>query len=190
MAKRQLPKPTSKVRAGLSIARDYLQELAGQLYWACSTNNHIDYGLYKEIERRKMLKDKREQLKYLKKQKLIEMEKIGKRVIVRLTEKGWGEALRDRIKSERTRCKNGFCFVLFDVPEKERFARDTLRDFLKECGFKRLQHSVWMTDREVIEPLCELLQCRKLERWIRIVQGHIIAASHLDRLVIRQNYRS
>ena len=184
-------KPTpSKIRTGLSAARDHLQELAKKLYWECSAKNYIDYGLHQELGRRNLLKEKREQIKYLKRQKLIETEKIGKRAVVRLTEKGWAGALRDRIKATRGRCKNGFCFVVFDVPEKERVVRDMLRSFLKECGFKRLQHSVWMTDRDIIEPLRQLLQRRKLERWIRIVQGQIIAASPLDRMVIRQNYRS
>ena len=118
------------------------------------------------------------------------MQTIGNRLMLRLTDKGWASALRDRIKGTSRRCKNGFCFVIFDVPEKERLTRATLRYFLKECGFKRLQHSVWMTDRDVVEPLQELLQHHKLERWIRIVIGNIVASSSLDRLIIRQNYRS
>ncbi|MBI2552034.1 CRISPR-associated endonuclease Cas2 [Candidatus Uhrbacteria bacterium] len=186
---RKKKNPSSKLRERLTEARCCLQELAGMLHWACSAKNYIPYGLYQETKREQLHKEQREQLQYLKRRKLIEIAKIGKRLNVRLTDKGWTAALRDKIKTTKTRCKSGRCFLLFDIPEKERAVRNVLRQFLKECGFIHLQHSVWMTDRDVIEPLRTLLQRRKLERWIRIIVGDIVAASPLDRLVIRQNYR-
>lgn len=175
-------------KARLSASRYTLQEIAGFLSWAISGKAYMNIVEYAEWKRRQLNKEERENLRYLERQKMIEKQKIGKRLMYRLTEKGWTAALRDRIKTTRTKCKQGRCFIVFDIPEKERFARDTLRKFLKECGFIRLQQSVWMTNRDILEPLRQLLQRRKLERWIRIVMGDIVAASPLDRLVIRQNF--
>lgn len=39
--------------------------------------------------------------------------------------------------------------LMFDVPEKERSYRDTLRNFLKQRHFGCLQRSVWVTPRDV-----------------------------------------
>ncbi|MBI4135275.1 CRISPR-associated endonuclease Cas2 [Candidatus Uhrbacteria bacterium] len=149
----------------------------------------MEFAEHQDKKRRQLLKEQRQYLHYLKRQELIEMKKIGERLEVRLTEKGWAEALRNNIKSTTKRCKNGVCyFVIFDVPEKERRVRNTLRDFLKECGFKKIQHSVWMTDREVLKSLQALLQRRKLEQWIRIVSGNIVASSVIDRLKLMHRH--
>ena len=39
---------------------------------------------------------------------------------------------------------NKWRFVMFDVPEKRRYARDVLRDKLKKMGFFQVQQSVWV----------------------------------------------
>ena len=36
-------------------------------------------------------------------------------------------------------------FVIFDIPEKKKIAREALRNKLKDMGFKKLQHSIWAT---------------------------------------------
>lgn len=180
----------SKLRKGLRLSRACLQELASKLQWAFSPKNYLNYGLYEDIKRRQRLKEEREYLRYLQRRKLIETKKIGQRLMVRLTDRGWTAALRDKVKCTQACRKSGFCFVTFDIPEKERLVREELRYFLKECGFQRLQDSVWMTNRDVIEPLKELLQRRKLEKWIRIIVGDIVSASPLDRLAIRKIMRS
>ena len=187
---RKLKQKISPLKSHLNATRVALQELAGFLSWATSGKAYMNIEAYEQLKDRQMKREKLEHLRYLQRSKMIETQKIGKRLRFRLTEKGWTQALRDKIKTAKVRCKSGKCFVIFDIPEKERSTRNMLRQFLKESRFIRLQHSVWMTDRDVIEPLRELLQRHKLERWIRIVVGHIVAASPLDRLVIRQNYHS
>src|SRR3989338_153905 len=181
---------SSRLNARLSVARGMLQEFAEFFSWATSGKQYLNIEQYQELRQREITKEERARLRYLKQQKLIEMRKICKRLCYRLTEKGWTQALRDKIKTSKAQCSDGKCFVIFDIPEKERAMRNMLRQFLKESGFIRLQHSVWVTDRDVVEPLRQLLQRKKLERWIRIVVGKIVAASPLDRLVIRQNYKT
>ncbi len=75
--------------------------------------------------------------------------------------------------------------VVFDVPESERHVRDTLRWILSECGFSMLQRSVWMTDKDVVEPLCALLQGANLDRWIRIIVGTEFKQSFIKNVVLR-----
>lgn len=167
-----------------------LDELASKLEWTFSRNSHIEFDEYKDREQRRFLMEERKMLRYLKRQKLIEMHAISNKLVVRLTDKGWTKALRIRIKTHKVRCTKGACFLIFDIPEKERIARNMLRDFLKESGFIKLQHSVWMTKYDVIQPLQKLLQRQKLEKWIRIVRGEIVPSSLLDRFVIRRKYKN
>ena len=183
-------KRLERLRSELTNAHYYLQELAGELAWAFSNQNYIPYDLHCEMKARKEMKKQRDYLNYLKRYKFVETHKIGEGLRIRLTEKGWNAALRDRIKTESVRCKEGYCFVIFDVPEKEKLSRRMLRHFLKECGFKRLQHSVWISNRDVAVPLRQLLQRKKLEQWIRIIVGDIVASSPLDSIALRRKYKT
>ncbi len=187
---KQVSTKREQLKNALTGARYSLQDIAGEMGWAFSRQNYIPYALHQERMGQKRRNEERRYLHYLKRQKLIDAKKIGHQLHVRLTEKGWREALRDRIRTTKSLCKHGQCFVLFDIPERERVVRVMLRRFLKECGFKHLQHSVWMTDRDVIEPLRELLQRKKLEQWIRIIHGTIIPASPMERLTLRKKFSS
>jgi DNA-binding transcriptional regulator PaaX len=54
-------------------------------------------------------------------------------------------------------------FVIFDVPEKYRYARGVLRDTLKRLGFFRMQQSVWVYPyacEEEVDFLVEFLHLR------------------------------
>lgn len=65
--------------------------------------------------------------------------------------------------------------VLYDIPESEREARNSVRDHLKRLGFRKLQHSagIYPFDcRKEIEFIIELLDIRKYVR--------IIEAEHID----------
>ena len=173
------------VKTGAYIARDYILDLAEELVFAFSWRNYMSFPEYKDMERRRLLREDRTRLRELNRRKWIETKIIGNRVLARLTEKGWQQALRHKIRKETNLCKNGVCIVIFDIPEKERFVRNVLRAFLKEWGFQKLQHSVWMTDRDVVKPMMLLLQRRGLDKWIRIIQGSIVTASLIDPLRAR-----
>lgn len=50
-----------------------------------------------------------------------------------------------RLASERgKRWDKRYRLVMFDIPEKKRGMRDQVRTFMQECGFLRLQDSVWV----------------------------------------------
>lgn len=58
--------------------------------------------------------------------------------------------------------------VIFDIPERERKKRDTLRAELLGCGFEQLQKSVWMGDRPLPASFVELLDDLKLKNKVHI----------------------
>jgi len=48
--------------------------------------------------------------------------------------------------------------IIFDVPEKKRYQRNSLRRELRSMGFKELQHSIWITPFDVENELLCLLK--------------------------------
>lgn len=175
-------KPLSKkklmLKQGIALSRIFLSEIVNAAGWIMDGG----YGGLAEYEDRKkrqrayearqLVYEEREWMRSLERRKLIEIKRIGEKLMVRLTAKGWQQVLRDQIKCTRERCKDGVCVVIFDVPESERGIRDTLRGILAECGFTMVQKSVWMTDKDVLVPLCALLQGSNLHQWVRIILGN------------------
>lgn len=84
----------------------------------------------------------------LRKQKLIEYKKDGDIINIVLTENGRNMCLRFnyddlKIKSSKVWDRQ-FRVIVFDIPEKKRNARDSLRDKIKELGFVKFNDSVWV----------------------------------------------
>ncbi|OJI08076.1 hypothetical protein BK005_01420 [bacterium CG10_37_50] len=64
--------------------------------------------------------------------------------------------------------------VIFDIPEKQKLKRDLLRRELIETGFKKLQHSVWVSPY----PQEEFIELLKTE----IEINHLVIYLETDRL--------
>lgn len=62
---------------------------------------------------------------------------VGKRVLDL-------EMLRDKSKQKPKRWDNRWRVVIFDIPERRRKVRVSLRSFMGKYGFVRLQDSVWI----------------------------------------------
>ena len=169
-----------KLKVAAYEIKDGLLHLAENLVFSFSRHNYMEFAEYQDMKRRALLKEKRKLLYELKRRKWVETKTVGNRILTRLTENGWQQAMRHKIRTETRKCSNGACIVIFDIPESERFVRNVLRSFLKEWGFKKIQHSVWMTERDVVKPMMLLLQRRGLDKWIRIIQGTILKPSILD----------
>lgn len=106
----------------------------------------------------------------------VETKKADGRLIVRLTEAGWRRAQLLRITRITSYCDPGkCCLVVFDVPEKHRRVRNIFRGFLKECGFKQLQKSVWRSDRDVASAVASLVKELKLEEWVTVMNGTVVS---------------
>lgn len=193
MPRRKKTKPISKLKRVarkfepiLTPGREALHELL--LFTGAMSGWHpMSIAEYEDRLYAQEIREKRDWLKYLEERKWVERKKIGEKLIVRLTAKGWKQAMRDRIRCTRVKCKSGVCLVVFDVPESERYVRDVLRDILQGCGFTMLQKSVWMTDKDVVEPLCALLQGVKLNRWVRIIVGNELRQQFLKNAMLRMS---
>ena len=88
-------------------------------------------------------------------------------ISVVLTEKGKHTALKynpDLMQIKKPlRWDNKWRFVIFDIPEKKKAARQALRIRLRSCGFYQLQRSVWVYPYECkneIDFIAELFEVR------------------------------
>ena len=70
--------------------------------------------------------------------KWIEITDAGKRALSIEQEKARLLAMRGKRWDKRYR------LVMFDIPQKRKTMRDSVRHILRECGFLRLQNSVWV----------------------------------------------
>lgn len=109
------------------------------------------------------------QIARLRRAKMIAEKKVSGRLKICLTEKGAQAALRYKILDCQDALKDKYYIVIFDIPESERRIRNLFRLFLKEAHFIRLQHSVWLTQKEIMEPLMALIKSAGAEKWIKII---------------------
>lgn len=113
-------------------------------------------------------------LERLKRRKLVEEQKRGDRLMIRLTEKGrWQQELKSIKKKPDHYPVGQGCVVVFDIPESERVARNMFRRFLKECGFRQLQRSVWVCRKDVVDFVADFVSRNKLTQWIQVIEGKV-----------------
>jgi DNA-binding transcriptional regulator PaaX len=84
----------------------------------------------------------------LKKRKIINVRKSGGKTIVELTERGKKRKLQydldNLIIPKREKWDKKWRFLMFDIPESKKSAREALREKLKKLGFFQFQKSVWI----------------------------------------------
>jgi len=88
-----------------------------------------------------------------------------------LTDKGKQRLLKydfEKMRIPRQRWDGKWRIVIFDIPEKQREARDSLRDKLKNLGFHELQRSVFVYPLDCgneMEFIIEFFNIRKFVRY-------------------------
>ncbi len=118
------------------------------------------------------LRDLRHQ-RHLVEAGLIEILDAGQEAEIRLTKDGVIAALKDRIVLEKTTLDDGWlCFVVFDIPEDVRELRKSFCRFLKSGGFRQLQRSVWVSQKDVVKDLSALIKQLKIGKWVRVYVAH------------------
>lgn len=84
-----------------------------------------------------------------------------------LTKRGVGRLKRDIVAPVPV--SDGISrLVIFDIPERERRKRDTIRAELIACNFTRLQKSVWMGDNPLPEDFITLVDNLRLKGKLHI----------------------
>jgi len=116
------------------------------------------------------------------------IEKDGKKYL-KLTEKGKLKLIRlekfnFKIKKPK-RWDKKWRIVIFDIPQKRRLQRDNLRFTLKQIGFVRLQHSVWVYPYDCEE----LITLLKLDFKIGKDILYIIADKIENDKILKEHYK-
>lgn len=95
--------------------------------------------------------------------------KIGDRLIYTLTEKGEDRFLKEIIRSAPVREDGKSIVAMFDIPEVSNRARKALRGLLRTSGFRRIQLSVWHTDKDAHAAVSAWLRKRGIKKWVRVM---------------------
>lgn len=136
--------------------------------------------LFKEFDKEKWNQiKKRGQLqsaiKRMEKQKLVSWSEKDGELELTLTEKGKKKILKynfDELKIKKTnRWDKKWRVVIFDIPEKERAARDIFRRKLKEMGFYQLQKSVFVSKYECEDEISFLSNSLEIARYVTYIEA-------------------
>lgn len=92
-------------------------------------------------------------------------------MVFRLTDRGKEKALLASLLKDGDKWDGKWRFVIFDVPEKRRAARDVLRRKLKDWGFIILQKSVWATKRNCTQALRSFIKGAGIEDWVMVIES-------------------
>jgi len=101
---------------------------------------------------------------------LIDDEKMA----FRLTDSGRDRALWLKMKESDQKWDGMWRFVIWDVPEKRRIARDLLRYKLKQLGFQRFQKSVWACKKNCTKELRDFIRKTGIEDWVMVIESNNI----------------
>lgn len=140
-----------------------------------------------EIEYFRKKAERRHLIREFRQRRLIKEKKAGDRILCYLTEKGAAELLRYNILHCDKLLANGrVCVVVFDIPESQNHARELFRRFLKKAGFMYLQQSVWITQKDLLDDLCNFIKSIQTEHWVNlfIADAIIMEPSKSKRLKI------
>lgn len=100
----------------------------------------------------------------------VDTEKQGKKLILRLTEKGTNEALLNKLLE--TKGWDGvWRVVIFDIPEEMKKVRDVFRGRLKLWGFIPWQKSVWISKRPVTKVLRSYIKEVGIPDWVKVLES-------------------
>lgn len=100
------------------------------------------------------------------------------KIILKLTDAGRDWVLR--YKDYDGRDWDGvWRLVIFDIPEKHRLVRGTLRRRLKEWGFAPWQKSVWASKKPLTGHLRNLVKDLDIEEWVLVVESGDVGKLHL-----------
>ncbi|MCR4311936.1 MAG: CRISPR-associated endonuclease Cas2 [Candidatus Uhrbacteria bacterium] len=113
-------------------------------------------------------------LRKLKRERYISLEAADTGCIVKLTERGRLMAIFEMLgKITNELPQEKYCYVIFDIPEKQRSFRRNFTKLLRHAGFERLQKSVWRSRRDVVRGMRLLLKMNPgIEKYIRVIVGN------------------
>ena len=113
----------------------------------------------------------------LKRHKYIEVDESGERAI-RLTGKAKIKIVEKIVESSTIDHK--FRFVSFDIPERLHYRRDQFRRTIKRMGFRQIQQSLWVADKNIGELVEIAAEEFKVSEYVAYI---VSEKSNIDTLV-------
>lgn len=141
------------------------------------------FSAYGHTTRRRAFLNKEEFFnvkKYLKRHKLVRLNIEGKSGYeIAITEKGTKRILNyafNKLKIKRQIKWDGYWrIVIFDIPRKENWARNSFREKLKELGFYKLQNSVFIFPYPCDKELGHLISIFNIAPYVHVIRANGIS---------------
>lgn len=106
-------------------------------------------------------------VRQLRQKGYIETQKNGRQIFLRLTDKGQQEIILKKLLEDEN-WDGKWRVVIFDIPEKHRKLRNTLRSQLKQWQFIPWQKSVWASKKNIDKELIKFLKNAQLSDWVKV----------------------
>ncbi|MFH1866571.1 MAG: hypothetical protein ABIJ81_00595 [Patescibacteria group bacterium] len=119
----------------------------------------------KKLQRLKMLQ---QTVRQLRRSRYLSARRVGKRLLISLTDKGKAATLVHRLRAAKPHDKKIATLVIFDIPQSQNWARQQFRLLLKHGGFIKLQQSVWASSNDVYFEIAEFVKQAKLQDWVNV----------------------
>ena len=127
----------------------------------------FDYAIIKKLEDDKYRKGVLKNLKY---SNYIKTEKMAHSLQITLNDKAKTEKLTAKLKQAPPNHKNLQTLVIFDIPQNKKILRDKFRYLLKRGGFKKLQHSVWLSELDTYDLIIDFAKSNKINNWVNVLR--------------------
>lgn len=118
----------------------------------------------------------------LRQRGLLAAKRSGNILELKLTPRGAEYLRRIRLADlsieKSKRWDRGWRFVMFDIPEKRRDARDALRQALKRLGFLRLQQSVFVQPFPCQDEVAAIARAFRVEPYVWLVIAREVAGDN------------
>ncbi len=145
------------------------------------------FTVFGRLSRRRMFFERKSVKKaheYLQKKSFVVSHKETGRYRIELTDKGRGNALLSAFRGlsikEQSPWDGMWRVIIFDIPDKKKWARDTLRRGLREMGFLQMQKSVFVSpypceeEVEFLTAMCDVAGHVRLIRTDTIIHDYDI----------------
>lgn len=113
-------------------------------------------------------------LQYLKQKKMISfVRESDDKITVKITKNGYKKIVQysiDELEIKKPKkWDKKWRIVTFDIPDKNKKARDALRRKLKDLGFYQFQKSVWIYPYECSDEIMFVVKIFNIERFVEIL---------------------
>lgn len=86
----------------------------------------------------------------------------------------------------RIKESNSYHFLSFDIPEEKRRNRDSFRRAIKDLGYKKIQKSLWVINKDVFEIVESLAYEMKVEKFlVNVISAESDIDGVLDKIFIK-----